>query len=533
MASTGRNRFVLAVDLGTSGCKCALVGLDAVVQRWAFRPVPLYIVDEVGAEQAPEDWWGAFVGAAREIIGTLADQSGEIAAVCCSCQGECTVPVDRAGNPLHRALSWIDMRGAEAIRRIAGNRMLAVSGYGPFKLWRWISRAGGAPALSGKDSAGHMAFIKEAWPAVYDQTYKFLNALDYMNLRLTGRFVATVDSILTSWATDNRDVNNIHYDRALVVQSGIAIEKLPEIVRCTDVVGPLCVSAAEELGLPRDTPVVAGSVDNSAAAIGAGAIGDGETHLYIGTSSWIAAHVPFKKTDVRAQIASVPCAVSGRYLAVALQSSAGSNLSFLCDKILFYPGELGGRRPADAYAALDGIAASVPAGARGLLYTPWLFGERSPVDDASLRAGLLNISLEHSRADVIRAVLEGVALNTRWMAARFNHFLGKPIHQITMVGGGAKSDVWCQIFADTLGVPVRQLEAPIQANAVGAALIGFVGIGDLSFDDVRGLTRIRQTYVPDAERKAIYDERFETFEQAYARLASLYRRLNLRKNVHL
>jgi len=462
----------------------------------------------------------------------LPDLGGEIAAICCSCQGECTVPVDRAGRPLHRAMSWIDMRGAEAIRRKAGNRMFAVAGYDPVKLWRWVSRTGGAPALSGKDPAGHMAFIKEAWPAVYEQTHKFLNALDYMNLRLTGRFVATVDSILTSWVTDNRNADNIHYDRKLVAQSGIAMEKLPEIVRCTDVLGPLCPSAAEELGLPADTLVVAGSVDNSAAAVGSGAVRDGEAHLYIGTSSWIGAHVPFKKTDLFAQIASVPCAVKGRYLAVALQSSAGSNLSFLCDKILFHQDELGRERPSDVYSILDRIAESVPPGSRGLLYTPWLFGERSPVDNPNLRAGLLNISLQHSRADVIRAFLEGVALNTRWMAAPLSRFLGKPLEQVTMVGGGAQSDVWCQIFADVLGIPIRQTEAPIQANAIGAALIGYVGIGALSFEEVPGLARICRTYLPDSGRKAIYDEMFETFKLAYQRLAPFYRRLNLGKSAH-
>jgi len=532
MAARSHNRFVLAVDLGTSGCKCALVAIDGVVQKWAFRPVPLHIVDQVGAEQAPEDWWSAFIGAALEVIGTLPHLGGEIAAVCCSCQGECTVPVDRAGKPLHRAMLWIDMRGAKAIRRRTGNRMFAVAGYDPVKLWRWIRNTGGAPALSGKDSAGHMAFIKEVWPAVYDQTHKFLNALDYMNLRLTGRFVATVDSILTAWVTDNRNADNIHYDRKLVAQSGIAMEKLPEIVRCTDVLGPLCPSAAEELGLPRNTLVVAGSVDNSAAAVGSGAVREGEAHLYIGTSSWIGAHVSFKKTDLRSQIASVPCAVTGRYLAVALQSSAGSNLSFLCDKIFFHQDELGGERPPDVYSILDRIAASVPPGARGLLYTPWLFGERTPVDDPSLRAGLLNISLQHSREDVIRAFLEGVALNTRWMATRLDRFLGKPLDQLTMVGGGANSNVWCQIFADVLGIRILQIEAPIQANAVGAAVIGYVGIGALSYDDVPGLTRIRQTYLPDSERKALYEETFATFNLAYRRLAPLYRRLNLRKQAH-
>jgi xylulokinase len=524
--ATRHNQFVLAVDLGTSGCKCALVGFDEIVHKWAFSPVPLHIVDTVGAEQDPEDWWNAFLAAARELIATLGDDNGEIAAICCSCQGECTVPVDRTGRPLHRAMSWIDMRGAEAIRRRSKGRAFSVAGYDPFKLAHWIRRAGGAPALSGKDPAGHMAFIQEAWPEIYDKTYKFLNALDYMNLRLTGRFVATVDSILTSWVTDNRDPNNIRYDKKLIAQSGIAPEKLPDIVQCTDVLGPLWSSAARELGLPANTPVVAGAVDNSAAAIGSGAVRDGEAHLYIGTSSWIGAHVPRKKTDISAQIAAVPCAIKGRYLAVALQSSAGSNLRFLSDKILFHQDELAAPRPADIDPALDRIAASVPAGARGLLYMPWLCGERSPVDEPSLRAGLLNMSLQHTREDIIRAFLEGVALNTRRMVGPVGRFLGKPLHQITLVGGGASSDVWCQIFADVLNLPVQQMEAPIQANAVGAALIGGVGIGNLSYDDIPGLTRIRHTYLPDPSRKSVYDEAFENFIFAWRRLAPLYRRLN-------
>lgn len=532
MEANRRNQFVLAVDLGTSGCKCALVGLDGVVQKWTSRSIPLHIVDGIGAEQAPEDWWNAFLSAARELIAMLPGNHGGIAAICCSCQGECTVAVNEAGQPLHRAMLWIDMRGGEAIRRRAAGRMFSVAGYDPFKLFRWISRSGGAPTLSGKDSLGHMAFMQESWPSIYDQTYKFLNALDYMNLRLTGRFVATVDSILTSWVTDNRNISDIRYDAKLIAQSGIATDKLPEIVGCTDVLGPLCKSAAEELGLPRETPVIAGAVDNSAAAIGSGAVRDGEAHLYIGTSSWVGVHVPFKKTDVFTQIASVPCAIKGRYLAVALQSSAGSNLSFLCDKILFHDDGLSAERPSDVYSALDRIAASVPAGARGLLYAPWLCGERSPVDEPTLRAGLLNLSLQHSREDIIRAFLEGVALNTRWMIAPLNRFLGKPIDQITMVGGGATSDVWCQIFADALGIPVRQPEAPIQANAIGAAFIAAVGIGALTYDDIPGLTRIRRTCLPDLEKKAVYDDSFETFKFAYQRLAPLYRRLNFRKRAH-
>jgi xylulokinase len=371
-----------------------------------------------------------------------------------------------------------------------------------------------------------MAFIQAMWPDVYERTYKFLNALDYLNLRLTGRFISTVDSILTSWLTDNRDVENIRYDRMLIDQFGFSADKLPEIARCTDVLGPLCPSAASELGLPQETLVVAGSVDNSAAAVGSGAVRDGEAHIYIGTSSWIGAHVPFKKTDVFAQIASVPCALNGRYLAVALQSSAGSNLSFLCNQLLFPNDEFGTAQPRDIYPTIEKIAASSPPGARGLLYTPWMFGERSPVDNSSLRAGLLNMSLHHSRADVVRAILEGVALNTRWMVGPFNHFLGKRLDQVTIVGGSATSDLWCQIFADVLNMPVRQNHSPIQANAIGAAFIGYVGIGALSYSDIPSISLTRHTYLPRPETRAMYDEFFERFQFAYKRLAPLYKRLN-------
>jgi xylulokinase len=139
------------------------------------------------------------------------------------------------------------------------------------------------------------------------------------------------------------------------------------------------------------------------------------------------------------------------------------------------------------------------------------------------------MSLQHRRADMLRAILEGVALNTRWMMTPFSHFLGRSLDRITMVGGGAKSDLWCQIFADILGIHVQQVEAPIQANAVGAAFIGAVGIGALTMPDISSLTRLRKTYLPDASRKDVYEELFSNFQLAHRRLAPLYRRMNQRK----
>jgi xylulokinase len=518
-------RLVLAVDLGTSGCKCALVSLDGTVHAWAFRAVTLHVQGAL-AEQDPQAWWTAFLESAGEILAVDASVRGRVVAVCCSTQTEGTVCIDRHGQPLGRALTWLDARGAAAMARRARGRIVNIEGYAPLKLWRWLRLTGGAPSLSGRDSAGHMAYIRDQEPERYERTHKFLNVLDYLNLRLAGRSCATQDSMLTAWVTDNRDARQVRYDAGLIRLLGIDASKLPEIVRSTDILGPVLPEVAQALGLDPKTVVVAGAVDNSAVAVGA-AVGDFETHLYLGTSSWLGAHVPFMKTDVRHKIAAVPCAVDGRYLAMALQSTAGANLSFLRDRILYHPDELASDEEHPAvYEVLNRIAARVPPGARGLIYTPWLLGERTPVDDPCLRAGLLNMSLEHSREDIFRAFLEGVALNTRWMLEPFARLLGRDAGTITAVGGGAQSDVWCQIMADVTGHPVRQLTSPIQTNAIGAAFIAGVGIGALKFSDLGHLRQARRTYEPASALRRLYGDKFETFKEVRTRLAPLYHRLN-------
>jgi xylulokinase len=359
--------------------------------------------------------------------------------------------------------------------------------------------------------------------------------LDYMNLRLCGRMCATRDSILTAWVTDNRDPLNIRYDDRLVRALGIDRDKLPDIVASTDVIGTMRKDVAEILGLSPATVVVAGATDTSAGAVGA-AVADYAPHLYLGTSSWLGAHVPFMKTDIRTKIAAVPSAVDGRYLAIALQSTAGANLSFLRDRILFHPDELlsDEERP-DVYEVLNTIAARVPAGSRGLIYMPWLFGERTPVDDPSLRAGLVNMSLSHTREDIIRAFMEGVALNTRWMLEPFTKLLGRTTGPIAAVGGGAQSDLWCQIMADVSGQPVRQVENPIQANAIGAAFIAGVGTGALSFSDLPSLQRHRRVYEPSSSVRGLYDDSFSVFKELRRKLAPIYRQLNpaIEGNAHV
>jgi xylulokinase len=520
------HEYVLAIDLGTSGCKAALVSVHGQVVDWCFRAVETHILPGGGAEQDPGDWWNALLVSSKELIDRGAVSRENVVAVCCNTQGEGTVAVDAQGRHLMNAILWMDSRGAGHLREITRGP-IEVAGYHPLKLLRWIRLTGGAPSTTGKDPASHMLLVKHEFPEVYRRTHKFLNVLDYLNLRLTGRLVATYDSILSSWVTDNRDVENVVYSDSLLRSCGIDREKFPEIVKCTEVIGDLDKEVAEALGLNHHVAVVAGAIDNTAAAIGSGAVEDYRAHLYIGTSSWLAAHVPFKKTDLRSFIASIPCAIPGRYLMHAMQTTAGGNLTFLRDRILYDEDELlRGDKPPDAIELMDRVAGGSPPGSNGVIYTPWIFGERSPVDDRTVRAAIFNLSLEHRRADLVRAFLEGVALNTRWMLRPLEKLARRRLDAIHIVGGGANSELWCQIFADVLDRPIRQVKDPIQANVRGAAFIAAVGLGFIRFEDIPDLMEYRKTYLPRPETRDVYDSHFREFVNIYRRNKGIFHRLN-------
>ncbi len=517
---------ILAVDLGTSSMKVALITLRGEVLGWETEPLRLILTPDGGAEQSPDEWWAAFLKAAKRLLQRQPEAAKRVRAVCCSTQGESTVPVDRDGHALMNCILWMDMRGAPYLHEHFKG-LINLTGAGLLNTLRWVRLTGGMPAMSGKDPAAHMLLIRERFPEVYERTDKFLNVLDYMNLRLTGRRAATFDSILTSWVSDNRNPDAIRYDPGLVRRSGVDGDKLPEIVPCTAVLGVLKPAVAADLGLAADVRVVAGAIDNTAAAVGAGAVESYVPHLYIGTSSWLAAHVPFKKTDVGSSLASVPCAVPGRYLMTALQATAGGNLTFLRDNVLYHKDELlQEAHVPDIFKVLDQIAARTPAGANGVLYTPWIWGERAPVEDRCLRAGLYNLSLNNTREDIIRAFLEGIAFNTRWLLAPVEKFLGRKVPFIHIVGGGAQSDIWCQIFADVMDVEIKQAADPVYANARGAAWIGAVGLGEVSFAEIPHLVQFKKVYQPNEKNRAIYDERFDVFKQVYKQMKGVYKRMN-------
>jgi xylulokinase len=521
-----RENLYLAVDLGTSGMKVALITTSGKVLGWESQAINLIITADGGAEQDPQDWWQAFINCTQRLLRQHPQVVPLVQAICCSTQGEGTIPVDQQGNALCNCILWMDMRGAADLRKQLGG-WINMDGADISKVLRFIRLTGGMPSMTGKDPAGHMLFIRDHMPELYARTYRFLNVLDYMNLKLTGEFTATFDSITTSWVTDNRNPDSICYNQSLIHSLGLDPDKLPAIIPCSSVIGKLKTDVAAELGLSAQVSVVAGAIDNTAAAIGTGAVEDYLPHLYIGTSSWIAAHVPFKKTDALAGMASIPCALPGRYLLTALQATAGGNLTYLRDNILYHKDELlQEAQVPDIFKVLDQIAERVPPGSNGVLYTPWIWGERAPVDDRYLRAGLYNLSLNNTREDIIRAFLEGIAFNTNWLMKPVKQFLGRSPSRIHIAGGGAQSAVWCQIFADVLDMQVVQVADPIQANARGAAWIAAVGLGEIQFSDIPQLVSIQHVFDPNPQNRSIYAEKFAIFKQIYKQMRPIYHRMN-------
>lgn len=548
-------QYVLALDLGTSALKAALVSFSGAVAALETEPVRLTVLPGGGAEQDPDDWWNAVVAATRRLMARGIATRDQVAAVCCTAQWSATVAVDRSGRPLMPAISWMDTRGAPDVARLTGGPV-SVAGYGVDKLWLWIRRTGGIPGKAGKDSLAHILYIRRAHPRIYEATHKFLEPKDYLNLRLTGEFASTYEAITLHWVTDNRDPYHIRYDPDLLAAAGLDRAKLPDLLPATAVLGRLRPAAAEELGLRPETHVVAGTPDMHAAAIGSGGTRDLDPHLYVGTSSWLSAHVPYMRTDLLHNMASIPSAIPGRYLVANEQETAGACLLHLRDLLrdpACGPGSRdgsGARAPEGAtpsrglpagpvartplsegqaseeIARLIALAAEVPPGSDGLIFTPWLVGERTPVEDPWVRGGFHNLTLRATRGHLVRAVLEGVALNARWLAEAVDRFVRRRMDPVRLIGGGARSELWCQIYADALDRTILQVERPLEASARGAGLLALVGLGELGFADVPDLVAIARTFEPTPVHRPIYDELFAAFQELYRRHRGFYARLN-------
>ncbi len=538
--SDSKKKYILVIDHGTGGPKSAIVSTEGDVLEWAYQETPIHASKGGVVEQDPDDWWNAILRASKQVIDSGKVSVDDIVGVCNTSQWSGTVALDKDGNHLSSAIIWMDTRGAKYIEKF-NKGLLKVSGYNVRKMLSLIKRTAGGPAQHGKDPIGHILTIKHEFPDIYDKTYMFLEPQDYVNMKLTGKFAASTASIHLHWITDTRDLNNIHYSRKLLKMFKVDENKFPQNLKnTTDILGSIKKEVADELGLNKDTKVVVGAPDIHTATIGSGAIGDYEAHIYIGTSDWIFTHIPYKKTDINHNLGSIPSAIPGRYIVGNEQQLAGGCLSFLRDKILYHKDDLLREEAVpDVYKIFDRIVETIPAGSNNLIFTPWLIGERSPMDDATIRGGLYNLSYEMSREHIIRAIFEGVSYNVKWLLSEIENFIRKwvikergipkngfVIPELNIIGGGAQSDIWCQIFADVLNRKIKQVRDPIQTNARGAAFIASIGLGYLKWNEIQRCCEISKIFTPNPKNRNIYDKLFKEYVNIYKSMRKLYKRLN-------
>jgi xylulokinase len=364
-------RYVLAIDLGSGGLKTAIVADTGEVVAWAQEKIATHLLPRGGAEQDPADWWEGVRKTAGRVVRESGVSPADIVAVGCDAQWSVVVAVDQYGEPLMRAVHWMDTRGGHYNRKITRG-FPRIQGYGLFKLLKWIKLTGLAPTHSGVDSLGHVLFIKNERPDIYGKTHKFVEPMDFITARLTGKITATQKTMAPFALVDNRQWGSRQYSDELLALAGLDKEKFPTLVPNDGIIGPILPSVAEELGLQASTPVVAGIADSNASAIGAGAVQDYEAIIYIGTSLYMTCHVPFKKTDLAHFITSLPSPFKDRYYLLGEQGTGGKCVEFYLNNIVYPQDALEtGCRPDDAYGLFNKSASEAPAGSGGVIFLPW------------------------------------------------------------------------------------------------------------------------------------------------------------------
>lgn len=516
-------RWVLAVDLGTSGLKVGAVTLDGAVVDHVLRQVPTDFTE--GATQDADGWWTMVAEAAQEIAARGVLPLDGLVAVGLTGEWGSTVAVDADGNTTGRVLLWRDDRGAKWSRERVGG---AMAGYAPGAAVKFIRYTAGLPSANGADPTGHALFLRHGRPDQYARTATLLEPVDYLALRLTGRRAATPASMIASWLTDNRKAGRPGYLPSLVKAAGRDADRLPELLPTGSVVGTITPEAAARTGMPVGVPVVAGVPDLHSAWLGCGTPEHYQAHIAISTTAWVSCSVPFKKTDALHQIASVPGLQPDQWLVVNNHETGGACLQWLRDQVVRPADGLAGEQPV-SFDDLTALAAQAPAGSGGVLFTPWLAGERSPVDDRTLRGAFLNISLRTDRSAMVRAVMEGVAYNARWLAEAVEKFVKQPLPSYRILGGGAASDLWCQIHADVLDRTIERVADPLHTNLRGVALYAAARVGVIDEADIASRNRVERVFTPDPANRAEYDRLYNEYRTLYGTVHKLYRRLNGRR----
>ena len=500
-------RYILSHDIGTSSDKAVLVDFDGNITAMSTWDYPTYYPQPAWVEQDPEDYWQAVCRTSRAILEDTGIRPEEIRGIVFSTQAQGVIPVDREGNVLYNNITWVDGRAqaqAERImRRVGGKRL--------FTLFA------GTPIM-GKDCIAKITWLKEERPDIYEKTDLILDVNGYLKFKCTGEKVTELSGA-SSYGLDLKKKEWL----SVFPLVGIDMDRLPPLVASTDIVGGLTARAAEETGLAEGTPVFGGCDDVQAAVVGSGMCGDGDVHIYLGTSAWVCASSR-DQDKFKHGAAAIQSADRDMNLIAGITESAGANIQWLCDQFFAKEKEEYGE---EIFAYMDKVVESIPPGSDHLICTPWMLGERCPVSSTTTRATLFNINMVHTREHMMRAVYEGIGYNLRWILENYQKDYGFDCNDFRIIGGGALDEAWMQIIADITGKRFSVVADPRNAGAVGAAMIALIGLGHLaSFADTKDFVKVVRTYTPNGENAAIYDKLFEDYKNIYKGLASAYDKAN-------
>ncbi len=510
--------YIIAYDVGTSSIKTVLFDTTNYTIRYrTTTKLKLYIPKYGYAEQSPEELWNAIVESTNKVINETSVKPTEIAGIVMDTQMAGVIPISRDGEPLTNIMTWLDTRSAGYPQELFTG-FLKIAGYNLFLLLKFLRISGGVPGKAGKDPLSKYSWIKNEQPEIYSRTWKFLDVKGYLTYKMTNRAVMSVDEANLTWLVDTRKPS-ISWNSSLVKAVGLDLEKLPEIRHPTEVAGLLTNKAAKELGLTEKTKVIVGCGDMTATAIGSGAIDDYETHIYMGTSNWLIAHVPQRKIDIQHYMGCLLSAIPNRYMLIAEQETGSAAIDWILKTIY-------GEVKEDMYKKVDELALKASPEETKTIFLPWLFGERSPIDDPYVRGGLFNISLETKLEHLVYSIIEGIAFNVKWAYIYYKKLLGQEIDRINIVGGGALYDSLCQVLANALNTRIIRMNSVRESSAIGASIIGLVGLKLSDFSIAKKIVKPEKSFDPKPKLVKLYDRKFKYFIKLYKQVKDVYKEVN-------
>jgi len=494
--------ILIGLDIGTSSCKALAIDENSQLLAAEAEEYPCYAPRHGWSEQNPADWWAGAQIALSRLIRRI--DPARVAAIGLSGQMHGMVALDAQNKVLRPAILWNDQRTPRQCEEIT-----AAAG-GPGGLLRLTNNA----MLTGF-TGGKIVWLRENEPALYARCARIINPKDYINFLLTGEIATDVSD---ASGTGLYDVEHGRWSGELLAALGISPDLFAPVKESSEIIGKLSEEAAKRCGLPEGLPVVAGGGDAVLSAVGMGLEEAGQLAVTLGTSGVVARHVPafFENTGAKLQF-SRSC-LPGLFHVMGVTLSAAGSYQWL-ETLLGDP-RLAARK--ERYKALDEAASLSPPGANGVLFLPYLSGERCPVNDAEARGCFLGLRGQTTKGDLARAVLEGVALSLRQAYDLMTATTG-PAKRLTLAGGGAVSPLWRQIIADVFALPVVTLEAGDEGSGFGAAILAGLGAGVWSSPaDALGQLRVKNETSPIDGHMPIYQERYGVYQTVYPAVRGIF-----------